>query len=212
MGKKKGTARKDPWESCSDRENICFLVRKKCPDGCEQCQRHCNCTFLKKSSNTTRDKKRLPLQDMAGNCKDNGCKSKKCSCNSGKCQHHCNCHKSKAMKIVGKENPPKVQREHRSNYDDVVMKLNALTLEIPCREEEVREIEKEVREDLDPLKAMLEFFELEKTKNFPGRASRVSHSPLDALTQRGLKVQIEVIYCNAVWWVIILTVYSILLY
>jgi hypothetical protein len=178
MGKKKGTARKDPWESCSERIVICFSTRKKCLGWCGQCYRHCNCTFLKNPSDAP--KKRPPLQDMAGNCVDNGCRLKKCLCNSGKCYRHC-CNKSRPMERTG-------EREHRSTYDNVVIKIHALKLDIPCIEEEVNEIEKEVREDLDPLEAMLKFFELGKTKNFPGRATRESSSPLDALTDRGLKV------------------------
>jgi hypothetical protein len=121
MGKKKGTAREHPWESCSERNIICFSTRKDCPGWCGQCYRHCNCTFLKKPFDTP--KKRLPLRDIAGSCKDNGCKSKKYSCDSGKCQSHCSCRQSRAMKRAGKENPPKVQREHRSNYDDVVKRI-----------------------------------------------------------------------------------------
>jgi hypothetical protein len=74
------------------------------------------------------------------------------------------------MKSAGKENPPKVQREHRSNYDDVelAMKRDALTLAIPCIEEEVREIEEEVREDSDPLEGMLNFLSLREQRTFQG--------------------------------------------
>jgi hypothetical protein len=174
---------------CSHRDVKC--KKKTCENGCGNCERHCNCHHEIAKKTVMATKRKTAFKNVTNlTCRGKACKVSMCPCSGGKCIRHCKCRINRTSKKERTEAPPQKPKTYRSNHDEVLGKLQSLSIQEKIVDKDVSEEETKKRESkAGKLEGLLSFLDLTPTAklhNMPSKKLRDNRSGLSFMSERGV--------------------------